>query len=82
MAVQLQKEGILNPFELHTLCNAITLLRANASDLMSVIDRDQPVPYVNLSTILVVATTHLGTFNRATVRIPFVSLCATRFCCL
>lgn len=45
-AKQLQDAGKINPYELQTICNAITLSRDRANDLMSGLNRDQPAPYV------------------------------------
>lgn len=45
-AKQLKDQGHMDAFELQTVCNAVTLSRDKANDLMSCIDRDQPIPYI------------------------------------
>lgn len=48
-AARLNDAGALSEFKLQTICNAVTLSRDKANDLMSCIDRDQPPPceYMN-----------------------------------
>ena len=43
-AMRLHENGEIDGFKLQTICNAVTLSRDKANDLMSVIDRDQPPP--------------------------------------
>ena len=52
-ACQLNKQGDIDSFQLQTLCNAVTLSRDKANDMMSCIDRDQPPPYVFVCAILI-----------------------------
>lgn len=52
-ARQLRDEGMISEFDLQTVCNAVTLSRDKANDLMSCIDRDQPPPYVFVAGLLV-----------------------------
>lgn len=52
-AKQIQDQGGINEYELQTICNAVTLSRDKANDLMSCIDRDQPPPYVFVCAILI-----------------------------
>ena len=48
-AVKLGNEGIINQVHhVQTLCNAVTLIRDRANDLMSSLNRDQPFPYANI----------------------------------
>ena len=42
----LMDEGAFDSICFQTICNAVTLSRDKANDLMSCIDRDQPPPYV------------------------------------
>jgi Bestrophin, RFP-TM, chloride channel len=53
-AIKLGQAGVV-PSEIHTqtLCNAITLVRDRANDLMSSLNRDLPFPFVSLTGILV-----------------------------
>jgi len=53
-AVQLRKQGVItSDIYVQTICNAVTLIRDKANDLMSAIDRDQPFPYISICGILV-----------------------------
>jgi len=52
-AARLNDAGALSEFKLQTICNAVTLSRDKANDLMSCIDRDQPPPYVYVCAILI-----------------------------
>ena len=63
-ARQLRDEGSISDFDLQTICNAVTLSRDKANDLMSCIDRDQPPPYVYVTGILV----NLNLFCRSTAK--------------
>jgi hypothetical protein len=53
-AVQLGEQKIItSDIHVQTICNAVTLIRDRANDMMSVIDRDQPFPYTSICGILV-----------------------------
>lgn len=52
-AMKLTKDNVISQIEFQTICNAVTLLRDKANDLMSPIDRDQPSPYISLCAMLV-----------------------------
>lgn len=52
-AAQLEREGKISDIGFQTLCQAVTLSRDKANDLMSPIDRDQPPPYSMIIAILV-----------------------------
>ena len=52
-ASELNKKGIIDAHRLQTICNAVTLSRDKANDLMSPIDRDQPPPYIFVCAILI-----------------------------
>jgi len=52
-AMKLTKNNVISQIEFQTICNAVTLLRDKANDLMSPIDRDQPSPYISLCGMLV-----------------------------
>jgi hypothetical protein len=53
-AVQLGEQKIItSDIHVQTICNAVTLIRDRANDMMSVIDRDQPFPYISICGILV-----------------------------
>jgi hypothetical protein len=53
-AVQLGEQKIItSDIHVQTICNAVTLIRDKANDMMSVIDRDQPFPYTSVCGILV-----------------------------
>ena len=43
-AKQMKDRGQIDAYELQTVCNAVTLSRDRANDLMSSLDRDQPPP--------------------------------------
>ena len=42
---RLRDRNSIDAFELQTICNAVTLSRDKANDMMRPIDRDQPPPY-------------------------------------
>ena len=70
MAVKLSNEGIIeNPIHVQTLCNAVTLIRDRANDLMSALDRDQPFPYVSICGLLVNLNLLLNALWKGAVRI-------------
>lgn len=52
-AKNIKDEGRIDSHELQTLCQAVTLSRDKANDLMSHIDRDQPAPYIYVVQLLV-----------------------------
>ena len=52
-ATELSERGIIDMYRLQTICNAVTLSRDKANDLMSPIDRDQPPPYVFVCAVLI-----------------------------
>ena len=53
-SVQLAERNIIpSEFRLQTICNAVTLIRDKANDLMSCIDRDQPVAYTSVVGLLI-----------------------------
>lgn len=52
-ARQMRDEGRISEFGLNAICNAMTLSRDKANDLVSCIDHDQPPPYVFVTGILV-----------------------------
>jgi len=52
-AMKLTKDNVISQIEFQTICNAVTLSRDKANDLMSAIDRDQPSPYISLCAVLV-----------------------------
>ena len=52
-ACQLNQQGDIDSYKLQTICNAVTLSRDKANDMMSCIDRDQPPPYVFVCAILI-----------------------------
>ena len=53
-AVQLAEQGyISSEHRLQTICRAVTIIRDKANDLMSCIDRDQPVAYTSVVGLLV-----------------------------
>ena len=52
-ARKLCERGIIDAHRLQTICNAVTLSRDKANDLMSPIDRDQPPPYIFVCAILI-----------------------------
>jgi hypothetical protein len=52
-ATKLADEGKISELRLQTICNAISLIRARANDLMSVLNWDEPPPYVSVVGILV-----------------------------
>jgi hypothetical protein len=66
-AMQLEDRGEIDSFKLQTICNAITLSRDKANDLMSCIDRDQPPPYVFVCGILVNVCLWMGSTARGLV---------------
>ena len=53
-SVQLVQQNIISSeLRLQTICNAVTLIRDKANDLMSCIDRDQPVAYTSVVGLLI-----------------------------
>lgn len=53
-ARELRRRGVIvSDIDFHKICNAVTLCRGEANDLMSVIDRDQPPPYSSVCSLLV-----------------------------
>jgi len=52
-AMTLTKTNSISQIEFQTICNAVTLLRDKANDIMSCLDRDQPPPYISLCATLV-----------------------------
>ena len=52
-AKELRDRNSIDAFELQTICNAVTLSRDKANDMMRPIDRDQPPPYVFVCAILI-----------------------------
>ena len=52
-AGNLSRDGVIDSICFQTICNAVTLSRDKANDLMSCIDRDQPPPYVFVCACLI-----------------------------
>ena len=52
-ATKLTNEGKISELRLQTICNAVTLIRDRANDLMSALNWDEPPPYVSVIGILV-----------------------------
>eukprot|EP00592_Proboscia_alata_P022887 CAMPEP_0194424768 /NCGR_PEP_ID=MMETSP0176-20130528/24079_1 /TAXON_ID=216777 /ORGANISM="Proboscia alata, Strain PI-D3" /LENGTH=507 /DNA_ID=CAMNT_0039234743 /DNA_START=142 /DNA_END=1665 /DNA_ORIENTATION=- len=52
-ARELCQANCMSEMEFQTICNAITVSRSAANDMMSTIDRDQPPPYVFVCAALV-----------------------------
>lgn len=72
---KLAKEGILTQHELQTLCTATTLIRDRANDLMSALNRDQPLPYASITGLLVNFFLLLNALWKGTVRIYSIPFC-------
>ena len=52
-AGQLTRKVNISDVAFQTICSAVTLSRDQAGDLISVIDRNQPPPYIFVCTILI-----------------------------
>ncbi len=52
-AADMARQDEITQFEFQTICNAITLSRHKANDLMSCIDQDQPPPYIFVCGLLI-----------------------------
>ena len=52
-ASEISETGMIDAYRLQTICNAVTLSRDKANDLMSPVDRDQPTPYILVCSMLV-----------------------------
>lgn len=62
-AEKLMREDEISQISFQTICQAITLSRDKANDLMSVIDRSQPPPYVFVCGLLVNANLAIYTVS-------------------
>ncbi|GFH55554.1 hypothetical protein CTEN210_12030 [Chaetoceros tenuissimus] len=62
-ATHIFDDGCMTDLQLQTICNAVTLSRDKANDLMSKLDRNQPPPFILLCALLVNLTLFMDSLS-------------------